>query len=179
MHLCMHVPTAALPHLKGVRVCTTFVSVCAATISLHHPLTADVYWRMQVLRESRFRSYYISNDLLLCMCVCLYMYVRVSWCLEGTVLSEQTRDKRTLTPAMEKRHFSMKTRQKCRVVGTTTGCVTTQDACIEEKQRVSKHLSRELTKANKPKTNIYVHIHTGKHFCMDNCMTSESESASH
>jgi hypothetical protein len=54
MHVCMHVPTADQPHLKGVRVCTTCASVCAATISLIHPL---------------------------CLSVCLYMYVRVSWCL--------------------------------------------------------------------------------------------------
>ncbi len=51
MHVCMHVSTAALPHLKGVRVCTTCASVCAATISLIHPL---------------------------CLSVCLYVYVRVS-----------------------------------------------------------------------------------------------------
>jgi hypothetical protein len=54
VHVCMHVPTAAQPHLKGARVCTTCVSVCAATISLIHPL---------------------------CLSVCLYMYVRVSSCL--------------------------------------------------------------------------------------------------
>ncbi len=51
MHVCMHVPTAAQPHLKGVRVRTTSASVCAATISLIHPL---------------------------CPSVCLYMYVSVS-----------------------------------------------------------------------------------------------------
>jgi hypothetical protein len=53
MRVCMHVPTAAQPHLKGVRVRTTCASVCAATISLIHPL---------------------------CLSVCLYMYVRLSWC---------------------------------------------------------------------------------------------------
>jgi hypothetical protein len=35
-------PTAAQPHLKGVRVCTTCASVCAATISLIHPLCLSV-----------------------------------------------------------------------------------------------------------------------------------------
>jgi hypothetical protein len=50
MHVCMHVPTAAQPHLKVVRVFTTWASVCAATISLIHPL---------------------------CLSVCLCMYVRV------------------------------------------------------------------------------------------------------
>jgi hypothetical protein len=40
MHVCMHVTTAAQPHLQGVRVCTTCASVCAATVatSLIHPL---------------------------------------------------------------------------------------------------------------------------------------------
>jgi hypothetical protein len=46
----MHVPTAAQPHLKGVRVCTSCTSVCAATFSVIHPL---------------------------CLSVCLYMYIRV------------------------------------------------------------------------------------------------------
>ena len=41
-HVCLHVPTAAQPHLKGVRVCTTCTSVCAATISLIHPLWLSV-----------------------------------------------------------------------------------------------------------------------------------------
>jgi hypothetical protein len=53
MHVCMHVPTTAQPHLKGVRVCTTCASVCAATTSLIRPL---------------------------CLSVGLYMYVCVSWC---------------------------------------------------------------------------------------------------
>ncbi len=53
MHVCMHVPTAAQPHLKGVWVCTSCTSVCAATISLIHPR---------------------------CLSVCLYMYVRLSRC---------------------------------------------------------------------------------------------------
>ncbi len=41
MHVCMHVPTAAQPHLKGVRVRTTCTSV-SATISLIHPLCRSV-----------------------------------------------------------------------------------------------------------------------------------------
>jgi hypothetical protein len=34
LYVCRHVPTAAQPHLKGVRVSTTCASVCAATISV-------------------------------------------------------------------------------------------------------------------------------------------------
>jgi hypothetical protein len=50
MHVCMHVPTAAQPHLKGVRACTTCVSVCVATISLIHPLCLSVCLSVHVRR---------------------------------------------------------------------------------------------------------------------------------
>ena len=44
MQVCIHVPTAAQPHLKGVRVW----SVCAATTSLIHPLCLSVCLYMYV-----------------------------------------------------------------------------------------------------------------------------------
>jgi hypothetical protein len=61
MHVCMHVPTAAQPHLKGVRVCTTCASVCTATISLIHPLSLSVCLYMYVRAC-------IYNAEVLCMC---------------------------------------------------------------------------------------------------------------
>ncbi len=165
------------PHLnrisrKGVCVYTTCVSVCAATISLIHPL---------------------------CLSVCLYMYVRVYSCLyiqswgdihvqkashvrsnschihsyvhtlthiqhfhSSTALCKQPRETQTLTAAM-------KARQKRLVAGPTTGCRTNQATWIEEKQRV-RLKSVVYTQKNKETKNKYIYIHKHIQVCIFVCM---------
>ena len=151
--------------------------------------------------------YYFANPST--VSVCLYMYVRVSWCLYiqcwGAIHVQQAFDVRsnschihsyvhTLTHIQ---HFhsstalctkpqetckltqAMKARQKCRLAGPTTGCWTTQETCIEEKQRVRQTAVVYTLKNQTNKKQIYVYKHThSMYVCMHDCMRSESESAS-
>jgi hypothetical protein len=170
MHVCMHAPTAAQPHLKGVYMCTTCASVCAATISLIHPL---------------------------CLSVCLYMFVRVFWCLyiqswgpihvqqasdvrsnschipsyihtlthiehlqSSTALCTQPRETHTLTQAL-------KVRLKCRMARPTTGSRTNKATCIDESQRVRQPVvSHNQKKSKGKKTYLFTYTHVCTFVCM-------------
>jgi hypothetical protein len=111
------------------------------------------------------------RDLYMCACACVFRHYSANLTIftRAQYLRSQPRETHTLTEAM-------KARQKRRVPGLTTGCCTTQAACIEEKQRVSQPAVR-YAQRNKKKMNKYMHEHTKYIFGMYDCMRSESESA--
>jgi hypothetical protein len=92
----------------------------------------------------------------------------------STVLCKHPRETCTLTQAI-------KARQKCRMAGPTTGCLTKKDSCIEEKQR-DRQTAVRYTQKSKQTTYLHIRTHTHTqctHVCKYDCLRSESKSASH
>ena len=75
----------------------------------------------------------------------------------STALCKQPRGTCKLTQAM-------KARQKCRLAGPTTGCWTTQDTCIEEKQRV-RQTAVVYTQKKKRDKHACMHMHVCVSVC--------------
>jgi hypothetical protein len=157
MHVCMHVPTAAQPHLKGVRGHTTCVSVCVATISLLHPLCLSVcllHVRPCVLMlvYAMLRCYacvMCNKHLMLGQTPVIYTHTYTHSHTFNTFTQAQyfvNTETHTLTEAM-------KARQKRRLSGPTNGCCPTKDSCIEKKQRVRRQAAVRLRCTQKSKTN--------------------------
>jgi hypothetical protein len=91
----------------------------------------------------------------------------------STVLCKQPQEIHTLTEAM-------KVRQKCRLAGSTTGCWTKKESCIERRNReLGRELSSILRKANNNKINTHKHTYRQcTYVCMYDCLKSESASHS-
>ena len=70
----------------------------------------------------------------------------------------------------------MKAWQKRRLTGSTTGCCSNKDTCIQDKQRVRQPAVRYTQQNITKKEQIYTHRHTSMHVGMYDCMRSESES---
>ncbi len=170
MHVCMHVPTTAQPHRKGVRVCTTFASVCAATTSLIHPLCLSVGLYMYVgvhscLYIQSWGDIHVQQALDVRSNSChvpsyVHTLSRIQHFHSSTALCKQPQETHTLTEAM-------KARQKRRVAGPTTGCCTNKDTCIEEKQRVRQ---KNCQVYSERQTNLFIYPRIHAQVCMFVCM---------
>ncbi len=178
--VCMHVPTTAQPHLKGVRVCTTCASVCAATISLIHPLCLSVC----LYCTSVCPDACIYNPEVLSMCNKHFMLGQTAVIYTHTYTHSHTFN--TVTQAQhsvnshEKHTHSPKRWQP----GKNVGWQGRQLVLGQPKTPVSRRnrglgrqLSYILRKTHKQTT--YIHINKSIHVCMYDCMRSERESASH